>query len=348
MDRILPGVVALVLGIPVLTLVFVPVVVGSYRRRGGFSAVRFIGWLSLPFYLFGLWAYTLLPFPEEGYRCVGVELDPTLVVTDILRLQGEYGLLSNPAVQQFALNVALFVPLGIYLRGLFGRGMLVSTLIGVGVSLLIEVTQLTGVWGLFPCAYRLFDTGDLLTNGLGTLLGAAAVAVLLRLRGRTRARVDAAPHMTAGRRILAMLVDLVGATAVSVAISIGINAVQMVLNGRGSVDEVAWLATLLGALVPFAIVAATVWASGATPGEHAVLIRAREGRRPRWWWRTVRIVFGIGGYLLLGLAPDPWSLLAWLLAAASLVAAFTTRGHRGLGQALAGMDAEVEPARASA
>ena len=44
-------------------------------------------------------------------------------------------------------------------------------MIGFLASLLIEVTQLTGIFGLYPCAYRFFEVDDLITNTTGTLLG---------------------------------------------------------------------------------------------------------------------------------------------------------------------------------
>lgn len=43
---------------------------------------------------------------------------------------------------------------------------------GFALSLAIELTQLSGFWGLYPCAYRKFDVDDLLLNTLGVALGA--------------------------------------------------------------------------------------------------------------------------------------------------------------------------------
>jgi glycopeptide antibiotics resistance protein len=51
-----------------------------------------------------------------------------------------------------------------------------AVLMGFGLSLSIELTQLTGVWGLYACAYRKFDADDLILNTLGAAIGFAAVA----------------------------------------------------------------------------------------------------------------------------------------------------------------------------
>ena len=44
----------------------------------------------------------------------------------------------------------LFVPLGFFIRVIAHRGVVVAGLSGLAISLLIEVTQLTGAWGLSP------------------------------------------------------------------------------------------------------------------------------------------------------------------------------------------------------
>lgn len=50
-----------------------------------------------------------------------------------------------------------------------------AVLLGFGLSLTIELTQLTGVWGLYPCPYRQFDVDDLILNTAGVALGFALV-----------------------------------------------------------------------------------------------------------------------------------------------------------------------------
>ena len=69
------------------------------------------------------------------------------------------------------MNVVFFVPLGFFLAYRFRRSVLPSILIAFAVSLAIELTQGTGLWGLAPCPYRLADVDDLMTNTLGGFVG---------------------------------------------------------------------------------------------------------------------------------------------------------------------------------
>ena len=68
--------------------------------------------------------------------------------------------------------------------------------------------QLTGLMGVFPCAYRLFDVDDLLWNTTGALIGFALAMFSLRL---IPARVaDTTPTTTPGfmRRLITFIIDM--------------------------------------------------------------------------------------------------------------------------------------------
>lgn len=187
------GALAITLGLAVGVLLFVPFVALSYRRHGGFGFARFVLWAAALIYFMAIWTYTLLPLPDpDAVRCAGVNLDLFEFVTEIrdaVRRPGST--LTDPAVLQIVLNVLLFIPLGFFLRVLGGRGVVVAGLVGLGVSGFIEVTQLTGVWGLYPCAYRVFDVDDLLTNTLGAVVGSLMALVVPRRHWGTPKYVDA-------------------------------------------------------------------------------------------------------------------------------------------------------------
>lgn len=74
------------------------------------------------------------------------------------------------------LNILLFVPLGVFLPLLWPafRSWKKTALVGLGVSSSVEILQLF--------THRLTDVDDLITNTLGTILGFALAAWLLRRR----------------------------------------------------------------------------------------------------------------------------------------------------------------------
>lgn len=340
MERILPGIVALLVAGVLAVALLVPFVAVSYRRRGGLTPSRTLAWAALLVWMLAVQAYTLLPVPSGDYTCVGAVLDPLQSIRDVLDpANAGGGMLGNSAVQQLVLNVALFVPWGVLVRMLWRRGVVVTALSGLGISLLVEATQLTGVWGVFPCAYRLFDTSDLLTNTLGAVIGSLLAIPFLRRRA-----VPLPQHVrdiTLGRRALGMLCDALAVLCTTVVAGVASNLVQLYLLRvpRGELDSSA--ASLVAALVSLVLTGAVVLATGSTIGEAAVRLHGVDTRRPVVLWRAVRFLAGIGGYQLLTLVPGvgPWLGLAF--AALTFAVAWRSERHRGLALVASGMRLEL-------
>jgi glycopeptide antibiotics resistance protein len=137
-----------------------------------------------------------LPGPNTPRLAQTIQLAPFAWINDVRIDRTGPGLLdaiTTTAFEQMALNVLLFVPLGILARSLWRRGLVGTTLLGFGCSLLIELTQLTANWGTAPFQYRIFDVDDLITNTTGAALGWIAGALYLALR-------TSAVHAEAARR----------------------------------------------------------------------------------------------------------------------------------------------------
>ena len=196
-----------------------------------------------------------------------------------------------------------------------------------------------------PCAYRLFDVDDLLTNTLGALLGSIVAWFFVP---RKNAQLDpATPRpVTAGRRLLAMLCDVLFLMLVGFILTIGWRAWQM--YGKGieydSLDQNTQ--SLLLIWVPLGIHFLWIMCSGQTIGESATLLRGRPAKIPVIPARVIRFLGGIGGYgILTGLSFPFSNLLLAAFVAVSLLMIFTSHGHKGLAAILAGM--ELEDARSS-
>ena len=332
--------VAIVAGLVVSVLLFVPFVALSYRRRGRLSAGRMLAWLAAVIYFWAIWAYTLLPLPQVGsYRCAGINLDPLGFIPDIQRALAAGGNpLRRTAIQQLVLNVALFMPLGFFLRTLAGRGVLVATAAGFGVSAMVEFTQLTGVWGLYPCAYRVFDVVDLQTNTLGALLGSVVALLVPGAWRRAGIRPEAAlPHpVTRGRRMLAMLCDVLAATLLGFATTAAFTTAVSLIDPDSTLPQGSY-ASWLGSGLPAAVWLVLILATGRSVGDYAVQLRYRGGRQPVPLARLMRALGGIPGYALLGLPSLSGNLQAPFALAAFLAWMATPQG-RGLPGLLSGQD----------
>ncbi|MGO1050294.1 VanZ family protein [Crossiella sp. CA198] len=353
MTRLLPAVLAIVGASLLAVALFAPFVVRSYRRRGELGLGQAVLAFGFLLYALALLAYTLFPIPQiDAAWCAAhathPQLTPLASLADVAKLQRGNGfgaVLANPAVQQLLFNVALFLPLGAFLRHYTRRSAPVVILAGFGVSLFIECTQLTGNWFLFACPYRLFDVDDLITNTSGAALGVLA-APLLRLFDRSTEIPAGDPRpVTTFRRFQGMLVDLLSVVILGGLLAGSTNVIahfafQVWLNDSpGGRLALTVLSTWLPAVVLLAIPA--LRPSGATFGQQAVRLRRTgpDGGHP-----GVRILpallAGTFGYYLFSGLEQYWpglSFLPGLLAFAAVVFAWRPRSHRGFSGLVSGL-----------
>ncbi|WP_309131224.1 VanZ family protein [Brevibacterium sp.] len=343
----IPAVVAVFVGCGLAVLAFVPFVAISYRRRGQMTLWRTASWFAALIYAMSLWTYTLLPLPDPtDVTCAPMQLRPFQFVADIFDYDTSSlsALVSNPAVLQATLNVVLFMPLGWFLRQLAGRGLVVATISGALVSLLIELTQFTGVWGLYSCAYRVFDVDDLMLNTLGAVAGSLIALLVLPLADETLpssadSRDPETPRpITATRRLIGVACDVLIVWLSSWAVLIIFSAVEM-LAGQSPVDEPGFWVRVSAFALPFVAQLVSVLTTGVTLGERIVFITPAGHSLPRPASRLLRFIVGIGGYTVLFSLDLPIAgLLLSILVIVSFVMVFTTRNHRGLACAVAQMD----------
>lgn len=146
------------------------------RILGGFP-----GWRILPL-LFTTLVFVFLtqhPFPPLGQLDCPVptaqaQLHPFQFLTTFARLHdqgaGITEWLRNRTVAATVMNFVVCVVIGLTLARHTARQR-AALCFGVGLTLAVELTQLTGLWGLYPCAYRQFNVDDLILNVLGVVAG---------------------------------------------------------------------------------------------------------------------------------------------------------------------------------
>ena len=325
--------IAISIGVVIAVIAFVPVAAHRYRKTGRLRAIDLVALLAVAMYAVALWSYTLIPLPDSStYQCVGANTVPFEFVRDILRTRGQGSLLSNSALLHSLFNVVLFLPLGAFLRWLLKRGVIIATVTGFAISAVIECTQLTGLWGLYPCAYRYFDVDDLILNTAGALLGSLVAWPFSRL-ARGRAPMTLPTTVTVGRRLVGVLVDLMAIVFVSYGLLVAWVAIRVYVFGApladaSSVgDRTRWLLGWLPALV---FEGWWVMVRGRTCGEAVVALRPAEPGGRVWPRRLVKLIAGVGGYVVTT-ALTPWlPLLPSLFALVSLIVVLATKDHRGL------------------
>ncbi len=340
MDRITPGIIAIVIGAIVAVLLFVPFVAASYRLRGGMTLGRTIGWAALLVSFLAIWTYTILPAPAitDDYRCSTPNLDLLTDIRDILLIQQSgTSLIANAALQVVVLNIIFFMPLGFLVRYLFGWGVARAALSGLVVSLAVETTQLTGIWGLYPCSYRLFSVTDLTHNTLGAVIGSLIALALLRRRQALAPSVAEPRPVTIGRRLLGMLSDVLVFSLVSLIAGLVVSLLRLLVIAPGSPTVTDPLETAIGIAIGLAVYLVPVLVTGTTIGESAVLLRATGGWRPTVLARLVRAALGLGGVIVLSeVIPVVGDVLSLALVVAIIVTLVIDRERQGLAARAAG------------
>lgn len=181
-----------------------------FRRRSnpnseGLGVKWIIALIVCAAYISGVIAFTFLPLPDPStFSCVNANL---LYYTRYYvgwSVEFAFRQTQGMGLDRFAkwwfvqiyLNVILFIPWGVLARFLFKVNFRTVLLSGFAASLMIELTQLTGIWGIYGCRYRTFDVDDILTNTLGAVLGFFAMKGLEYLRHR---KAESRP-LSSGRR----------------------------------------------------------------------------------------------------------------------------------------------------
>ena len=268
-----------------LALTF-PYIIIEYRRYGAIPLLRTIIVYTFILYLINAYFQVILPLPSRAE--VASSSAPNMQLTaghflQMIRRTTDFSIhdrstwwetLANSYVYQAILNFLLLLPLGIYLHYYFRRGIFSTLLIVFLTSLFFEVTQLTGLYGIYAHAYRTFDVDDLILNTAGGIFG-WILEPLVCLPLPSRDRIDEAAYYRGKkvpffRRFLAFLVDyaVVGLTQTLLIYLIPSNRIVLTL------------AVVIGIVLSFLWFALfPVTTGGYTPGGAVFRIRIVSGRR---------------------------------------------------------------------
>lgn len=347
-----PAYVGIVWGLVLFVVSLLPILVVQYRRFGDLSGARLLGACGLSIYIVALFAYTMLPAPVRSTQwCLDHDGGPTWQLVpfstffdaaEATRGLGLRETVLSRAWLQIIFNVVLFVPLGIWCRRFFEHGLLAATAIGLGISVLIETTQATANWGLWPCPYRYASVDDIITNTAGALLGASIAWLVLFWMPQSsrleRARLSPR-RVTVFRRWLGMVLDVaivvVGIVATAIAVRVVILA-----TGHPEPIEVRAAEALIAYGLPLLVLVylPELVGGGGSIGQRLVWLRPSWRAAPTTARRLARATVSpgltIGLLMVAATGParlrDPALLAALALITVSVLAVPVTSTRRGL------------------
>ena len=160
-----------------------PYLLHEYRKYGAILFLRTLMVYSFILYMMCAYFLIILPLPpvEEvaEYTSPWLQLKPFNELLDVFReLKDDLAdfasikqILKNSALFQIIFNILLTVPFGVYLRYFFKASRKQTVILSLALSLFYELTQLSGLYFIYPRPYRLADVDDVITNTLGGYLG---------------------------------------------------------------------------------------------------------------------------------------------------------------------------------
>ncbi|MGL5042318.1 MAG: VanZ family protein [Culicoidibacterales bacterium] len=292
-------------------IVTLPFLVQSYFKYGSVTLKRGIIMYSFFFYLFMVFAFVILPLPDADVvaklRGPKMQLQPFyfvwLFVNKSIFRWSDFSTYVPAMLQGYffqpIFNVLLFMPLGVYLRYYFKQKWFAILLFSLTFSLLLEVTQLTGLFGVYVRPYRLFDVDDLMLNIVGGMIGFLLSPVLTKWLPSKEELLEKSyikgQKVGYTRRFLAMIIDVfslvMGITIFSYYFPVGTIPLSVV-DINSATDALIYLAIIISyfALLPGLT-------KGRTFGKWAVQIAiiSRDGSDANLFQLIIRCLLLYGG-----------------------------------------------------
>lgn len=295
-----------------------PFMVAQYHRYGSFVIWRAVVLYSFVFYLLAAYFMIILPLPSRTvvahlttphYNLIPFETVHNFLATTVFnwRLPRTWlAAMTQPGFIQPVFNVVLTVPFGVYLRYYYKRPLWQVALFSFALSLFFELTQLSGLYGIYSRPYRLFDVDDLICNTTGGLIGGLLAPFIARAFP-SREEMDAKSYakgkrVSFTRRFVALMLD----NAITVTVVTIVYDLVMQLVGLKQWTQVAALNQILPLFLVFVIF--PLIGHGSTFGKWLVGIRVvkQDGTRVGFWrlfWREF-LLYGVVLQSVRGLA---WS-----------------------------------------
>ena len=214
----------------------IPFLIYHYRKYGAIPILKSIIFYSFILYLITAYYMVILPLPSIEYvkklntpytQLVPFQFIKDITATvsfDVTNFKDIINIFSHSTIYVVVFNFILTLPFGVYLKYYFNKKWYQTIIYSFLFSLFFELTQLSGLYGIYPRPYRLFDVDDLIINTLGGFFG-HLITPLLTIFLPTQKELESISYkkgekVTLLRRGLAFLIDVFFITLINVIVSI--------------------------------------------------------------------------------------------------------------------------------
>lgn len=210
---------------PVIMVIFaLPYMVIQYHKFGAISFTKTFFLALFVLYLLCAYYLVILPLPSPdmvaNLRGPTMQLMPFHYIHDII----EHSVFDITNIKTFIpafkqsyfiqplFNVFLTIPFGMFISYYFNQNLKKVIKYTLLLSLFFEITQLSGLYHLYPRPYRLFDIDDLCLNTLGGMFGYYLFNILKDIIPSKSILNEKAllrsNHISYLRRFIAYIIDL--------------------------------------------------------------------------------------------------------------------------------------------
>lgn len=205
-------------------LITMPFILSQYHKYGSISFFKSVIIYLFVFYLLCTYFLVILPLPKISEVAMMTSPRTQLIPFDFVI---DFALNSSFDITNFhtyfkalkesyfyvpVFNIILTVPFGMFLRYYFKCDLTKVIIYSFLLSLFFELTQLSGLYFIYPRGYRLFDVDDLILNTLGGVVGYLICAPLLKILPKidevNEGAMEKGMKISGFRRLNSLLLDL--------------------------------------------------------------------------------------------------------------------------------------------
>lgn len=290
--------IALQIG-PFLALLFaLPYTVFGYVRTKSVDVWKCTYIYTFCLYFLCAFFVTLLPLPTPETMA---KLQPISKHLQLIPFQSFFDIERKSLFRDVAIilfNVALTMPLGYFSREMFQVSWKKAVLIGFLTSLFYEVTQLTGLFFIYPRPWRIFDVDDLIVNTFGAYLGYLLAPVISKMlpgiSDTKNLRLVQGSEVAFFQRAIASAIDFLIVLAAAILVIVLVPALQTPMVSRASLMRFPlFFALFMGIAVLYALLIGSHTLGFRLTGLHLKTRSNLDANRLQCVLRTLLMYIGI-------------------------------------------------------